>query len=790
MKKSTRVIVAILMLCGNLTAAWACNLPLDPKVFILPDCDWEKSSYGPGIYGGGEGPHIAVVINENSAVTFKTYLDMTGRVEKVLTDKTVTIAGQEYDLITLTNMKKIAELKLKFSEMLEEQPCCSPTDPNAISLGGTIKNMTIRASGGGGHFGGDFSGATGLTDLKPCLPNPDNPKFTEEDGTRRYRVTSGEYEKTGKFYFKIITSRFEIDKSNIEGEVLIDAGEAGETTHVFNVPTTGKESALDKGFYYAGVGKVDMTLAFEGIKWKWEEVVEEKNASGTWDQVGTDDGEYDLEGEIVRTSEGSGTSGGHPGYFYVKTRDVSSPVYCRMTGPLKGPSGTTGDLLPGPFDVTFEMVDNNFNPTETTINVDLFHTLAVTDYKDGNYPKTGNPGMDSLKFSEYKDNIIWKKISSTAQLQGAIAYPPNLAPSALSYMDVAGIGKVVSGPLTHSISTWKASFTCPDKMGYHFSTESTGDNSDKKSADAKLLEWKDGILKYFIIPQGDGSGNSGFSYTGPVVDSVEPEDKFSTVANKYETLIGLFPDVTKGTPAENYETVMVGPDDKTKIIGNLGYWDVADNDPPNVFLAIQDTKTGRVNIYGDNTRTMDAGLTPYTNHSETKNNNHIRTDSTPTFEFLGGDSDGQAGYDGFQHDYGQPYNYHNNETDQIGFWCDEDSKLVFSTWGYDNINTFNSSHGLSEGSTDGNGEPCWWGKSVGFANFTIHDAPGNVNGKWFPEYIFRYPNRPKSLNSGDCSIEVACTDPGGRKRTVKVNVYVIWNKKEIRGLEERKYRSE
>jgi hypothetical protein len=72
--------------------------------------------------------------------------------------------------------------------------------------------------------------------------------------------------------------------------------------------------------------------------------------------------------------------------------------------------------------------------------------------------------------------------------------------------------------------------------------------------------------------------------------------------------------------------------------------------------------------------------------------------------------------------------------------------------------------------------------------FTVTDGPGGGGGSWFPNYIFRDPNRPASLNAGDCSVEVTATDGGGRSRKVRVNVYVIWNKKAIRSLEEKKQR--
>ena len=492
-----------------------------------------------------------------------------------------------------------------------------------------------------------------------------------------------------------------------------------------------------------------------------------------------------LSGEIVRTSDGS--DHGHPGYFYVKTRDKTPAVYSRMTGKLKGPSGTTGEPLPGAFNVTFDLVDNNPVPSEPSIPVDFFYTLAVTDYISGNYTCSGM-AMDKLKFAEYKDKMIWRKLSGTANYEKSITYPGKTDSGALPGFDVAGIGKVLNGPLTNSVSTWKANFTISDKMGYHYAKESI-DESTGRGGGGQLLKWENGRLKYFVIPKdNDGSGEKGIPYEGPTSGAEEPGAKDSIESNDYASLRADFPTTAIGDPAEIWEATEPS-ENKSLVVGTIGTFEVTDNDPANVFLAIKDTKSSLTHIFGNNTTTMDSGTDPFKSYLPTLNNDHIRPDSNLTFNFTGGDSDGEEGYADFQAKYNAgPYIFHNSGDDDSGLWVDEDTKLEFFSWGYDNVNTYSSSHGLSDGSSGGGSDPCWWQDNMSFASFNIADSPGDGGGSWFSGYIFRYPNRPKSLNAGDCSVKVSASDGRNGIRTVNVNVYVIWNKKDIRALEERKNR--
>lgn len=767
------------------SAAWPCNLPLDPKVVVIPEGQaFEKTSWGVGLGGSKGGPMVAVAVDEGTTVQFRAYVNVDGTDIDIF-ERVVVIDGRTMNLISLPTLQTVAEAKMKFAELVSRNMGGNFSDPRAISLGGGVKDMTITGTDGGGHFGAGISG-TGDTDMSLVLPTTTTPPRPSGPDSE-YRVVSGEYKRQGQFRFELISSTFEFDLTGIEDHRVFDGGRAGVGSFEFNVPTSDKSGNGAEQMYYAGIGKVDLTLAFSDIVWTWKEQKYTKDASGTFQPDGAPTShESNLSGNIVRTSEGSST-GGHPGYFYVKVRDTSPSIYSRMVGNLQGPEGTTGDVITAPFSITLDMVDNNpFRPTQTALPVDFFYTLAVTDYLDGGY-STAGMGMDKLKFAEYKDKIIWKKLSGSATLASCKTYPGDLDTSSISATDISGIGKAPHGPLTNNISQWQVTFTVPEKMGFHYSIES---NDTTVKGQGQLLDWENGRLKFFAVPTADGQGNAGPVCPGPTIDSEEAGAKDS-IDPTYTDTRATFSDVTTGNPTEEF-TGLTADEDITKVVGRIGFWEVRDNDPPNLFLAIKDTRTGVTHIYGDNTQTLDSGTSPWTGYSTTTDNSHCRSETIAGFEYSAGESADQSGYGAFQGTYGgQTYVFHNHADNTDGLWIDEDTKLVFSSWGFDNINTYNSSHGLADASRSGSEAHCWWGENMDFVNFTVTDTPGNNSGKWFPEYIFRYPNRPSSLNTGDCSVEVTCSDgrgvPPGTRR-VKVNVWVIWNKKEIRSLEEFKYR--
>jgi hypothetical protein len=779
-------LVAALVVLIAIPAAWSCNLPLDPKVVVIPEGQaFEKTEWGVGVGSSKAGPMVSVVVDEGTTVTFRAYVNISGTGVD-FAERTVTIGDRTMELCSLPTLEAASVAKLKFGEMVNRNMGGQFSNPNAISLGGTIKDMTINGTAGGGFFGSGIS-ATGMSDMRPLLPNPGHGSFRDHmlGPDAKVSVVAGQYKTSGQFRFELLSSTFEFDVTGIERSEVKDGGRAGVSSYEFNVPTSDSTGNGPEDLYYAGVGKVDLTLAFDGVVWTWQEQRYQKNASGAWELDGSPTShETHLNGNIVRTSEGSDT-GGHPGYFYVKVRDKSPSIYSRMVGNLQGPAGTTGDPLPGGFNVTFDMVDNNpLKPTRTSIPVDCFYTLAVTDYKDGGY-SVGGMDMDKLKFAEYKDKIIWKKVSAQASLESCLTKPGDRDSASLPGATITGIGKAPHGPLTNNISRWRVSFSIPEKMGLHYALES---NDTSTKGQGQLLDWQRGRLKYFVLPKADGQGNDGPTYDGPGPNTEDAGAKEGLDPDYSETR-AAFAGVTTGNPAEEFSATEPN-EDISKVVGTLGWWEVRDNDPPNLFLAIKDTRSGVTHIFGNNTQTVDSGTAPFTGYANTTDNAHCRTDSATVFEFTAGDSADQSGYDAFRAKYaGQSYVFHNHGDNNDGLWIDEDSKLVFSTWGYDNINTYSANRGLADGSAGGSSGPhCWWGQGMDFSSFSVTDNPGNNSGKWFPDYIFRDPNRPTSLNSGDCSVTVSCSDGRGGSRTVKVNVYVIWNKKEIRSLEEIKYR--
>ncbi len=760
-------LIFALVICTGTVCA--CNLPLDPKVCVIPDGAEET-----GAVVDENQCRVGIKSDEGEEVKFKTYIDITGR-ENGLVPTIDDWHGRK--LIDLEKMELSAVLKLKFGELISRNGF-NLSDPEAIGLGGSIRGFTITGVvKGGSFFAENFENRT-CDDMNQVLPNEKSGDWERSLGNdERMIVTKGKYSQDGSFGLKSIAARFTWDSQGIGG-CSGSSDKYGNISATFNVPTF--------PHFYESIGYVDMTFDVSGVKWNWTEEHQKFNATDSeWERIGNaKDCSMQISGTITRTSDGADGTGGHPGFFFVQVEDKSPCVYSNLISLPTGLTTTTGETLSA-FDVQFELVDNNPFPKETSIPIDFYYTVAVTDYQNGNFPATGKL-MDTLKFPEYKDKFVWKKGSTTATRTGVKAYAGGVDPDSVPALQVAGIGgseKAVKGPLTHSVTTWRANLAFTERMGYHFckdSQECEGNNG------GKLFGWESGKrLKYFIVPKGDGSGNPGMDFTEPALNTSAQ----TAEEDGYAKIQGTFPGVSKGTPPEPFENTVTGP--KTdKCIGNLGSWEVTDNDPPNVFLAIKDTRFNQTHVFGDNTRTLDSGTDPFKNFSTTSDNGHLRQESIPEFVFTGGDSDDESGYDNFRTTYTDPNSFHNFPDDPNGMWVDEDTKLELFAWGYDNINTYDGSHGLSEGAGSGGGEVCWWGQNKDYGSFKVIDAPGNVNAKWFPNYIFRYPNRPKSLAAGDCSMEVSCSDGRGGSRRVSVNVYVIWNKKSIRGLEERKMRQQ
>jgi len=766
-----RILMAWMLVLVQVGGAWSCTLPLDPKVCVLPETAEET-----GAVVDDTQCKVGAKVPEEEAASFLAYVDMTGR-EKYVKKVTKTWRGRS--LVSIPELKQSLDIDLNFGMLLKENGF-DVTNPESLGLGRTIKKMKLSGErSGDAHFGESFQNKN-ENDVKSLLPSV-GPEWEETSGNTRWKVISGQFAATGRFKLVDMETSFEFDLQKI-GNCTSNPDPSGKAEVTCDVPT-GQH-------FYENVCYADMKFEISDVEWTWKETEEEFNpASGTWSKVGENQGTLKLSGEIVRASKTEDGTGGHPGYFYIMVLDKNPAVYVNMTGTLQGPAMTTGDTATDPFAIDFEMVDNSPFIASECIPVSLYYTLAVTEYADGGFSPTGKD-MDKLKYPEFKDSFVWKVASGTATRKSVKTYPAGVEQDAVPTVDVGAIGgsgKAVQGPLTHSVSTWNASFTVADKMGFHFSKEQTGDLTSPGGG--KLFGWGNGKrLKYFIVPGADGNGNPGLEYQGPELDKSSP----SAEEDGFDAIKGEFAAVKKGKPAEEFESQVTGPDaDKAKCIGNLGTWEVTDNDPPNVFLAIKDTRYNRVHVFGENTNTLDAGTEPFTKYTATVDNSHLRQENVPEFIFSGGDTADRKGYEDFKAKYIEPFIFHNHPDDANGMWLDEDTQIEFFTWGYDNINTYDPKHGLTEGTETGTGDVCWWGKNMEFGTFQVLDTPGagSTAAKWFPTYIFRSPNRPTELNAGPCSVEVTVTDGRAGSRRVKVDIFVVGNEKTIEGLEQKKFRT-
>ncbi len=608
-----------------------------------------------------------------------------------------------------------------------------------------------------------------------------------------------------------LTTTIRWDESGIETPAPGDttmAAPGSAIQHEFLVPT--------KPHHYKCRATVQIKYSFD-LHWFWTEAhkvsITGPSVLAGIQLVDMDDYAVALSGTTERTSDG-GADGGRDGLFYVEVKDKTPAVFAWLTSQSVIPqAGTSGDKLANQtFDVVFRVIDNNPFPENSDIpNVDFYYTVAVTDYVSGNYsvPGSRNPLWEKLKFAAYRDKFVWKHKTGSASRVGApevCGGDPALRVAGPVFEPIPDVGgkDVVNGPLSLSITTYRSTFTVDDKMGYHYCKDSRA--CEDVPTGGKLYEFHPGRLKFFVVPRADASENSSFdgfpvpadNDTGYGADAGDADNAGSAVVTRFDG-------TKKGEhrPVENYDALVDTEIDgltavPAKGIGNIGRYgtEIADNDPPNLFVAIKDTRTNKIHIYGDNTTTLDSGTAPFTGAAgggtrATTDNGHLRQENKSPIVFATGETPDLSGYEAFQAKCA-PFDYffHNHPDDADAFWVDEDTRLEFSTWGYDNINTFDNHWGLSAGNPAPDPLRAGWrNQQLSLGEFKITDGPGhNDITSFVPLYIFRDPNRPSSLNSGDCSIVAKCDDGRGNNRELRINAFVIWNKKEIRGMEEKKSR--
>jgi hypothetical protein len=134
-----------------------------------------------------------------------------------------------------------------------------------------------------------------------------------------------------------------------------------------------------------------------------------------------------------------------------------------------------------------------------------------------------------------------------------------------------------------------------------------------------------------------------------------------------------------------------------------------------------------------------------------------------------------------------------------GCWVDEDTRLLFRVVAYDNCNTYKKGTNVNPGTSDlmsvfekkePNASASELGNGISSVEWTIIDNGSTVpnSQNYANDYVFRNPSVDSSFaldDSKECSVQVEVKDAAMNTRILKIRFYVVGNDMQFKSIEEK-----